>query len=229
MKVSEIEGKNDEQKELIRAILDPAIDLIVLQGALGSGKTIVATACALELCRKSRHIDNIVISRPMVPDDNEEIGFLPGTEIEKLSPYLGGFYSAAQELDNLAGRMFYYSSMIMEEPPVQINTTKKKKPIECLTTAKSLATIKGCSYSNAVLILDEAQDATLSQLKKFIGRAGRHSKVIVMGDIGQKSNDGNTGFEKLIEAASESDKDFINVLKLIKVERSRLAEFANGL
>ena len=228
MKVSGITGKNDEQKDLIEAIMSPGIELIILQGALGSGKTIVATASALELCKKSRHIDGIIISRPMVPDDNEEIGFLPGTEIEKLSPYLGGFYSSAKELDNLNNKMHYYSSMIMEEEPTD-HITSRKKAVNCITTAKSLATIKGCSFSNSVLILDEAQDATLSQLKKFIGRAGRHSKVIIMGDIGQKSYEGNSGFEKLIKQATESGKDFITVLELTKVERSRLAEFANGL
>lgn len=217
MSVAGISGKNEEQKELIRAMLDKNVDLVVLKGALGSGKTLVVTACAIELYNNRHGIANIVITRPMVPDDNEEIGFLPGTEEEKLSPYLGGFYCAAQEIDLLNGKMKDATEIIMGEAP------------KCPTIAKSLATIKGCSYSDSIMILDEAQDATLSQLKKFIGRAGRGSKVVVMGDLRQKSNTNNTGFEQLIAEAEKSGKDFIKVLELIKVERSRLAEFADKL
>lgn len=217
MSVCGISGKNEEQKELIRAVLDKNIDLIVVQGALGSGKTIVVTACALELCIGKTGFDNIVISRPMIPDEGEDIGFLPGDELEKIGPYLSGFHCAAQELDSLSSKMNYYQEMIMGESS------------DCITTAKSLATVKGASYSHSILILDEAQCATLSQLKKWIGRSSRHSKVVILGDVGQKSNEKNDGFERLIDIAENSGKDFIKVIRLTKVERSRLAEFADGI
>jgi PhoH-like ATPase len=215
MSVVGITGKNPEQKELIKVMLDKSVDLVIVQGSLGSGKTLVATACAVELHQQHRGVDNIIISRPMIPDEGEEIGFLPGTEEEKLEPYLGGFRCAAAEIDDITGHRFKVGNVMSGD-------------VQSPTIAKALATIKGCSYSNSVMILDEAQDATLSQIKKFVGRAGRGSKVFVIGDVRQKSGNA-TGFEQLISYAAMYQRDFVKYVELITCERSRLAAFADQL
>lgn len=217
MAVCGITARNEGQKKLIKSILDKNIDLTIVNGALGSGKTLVVTACAVELLNRFK-VDRIVVTRPMVPDQNEAIGHLPGTEEQKLDPYLGGFHCAALEIDELTGFRHEVQKTFNPEIP----------PFGSVIT-KSLATIKGCSYSNSIMILDEAQDATLSQLKKFIGRAGRNTKVIVMGDLKQKSNKNMVGFDLLIAEAEKGTHDFINLIKLTEVERSRLADFADKL
>lgn len=216
MSVCGISGRNTGQKQFIKAMLNKDIDLVIVQGALGSGKTLVATACAAHLVQQYKGQAKIVISRPMVPDEGEEIGFLPGTEEEKLEPYLGGFRCAAEEIDNITNFKYDVKKLMSGS-------------FESPTEAKSLATIKGCSYSDAVLILDEAQDATMSQIKKFIGRAGNGTKVVVIGDVRQKSKKSATGFEQLISKVCTNDHDFIRYVELTEVERSRLADFADKL
>ena len=218
--ITGITGKNDEQKELIAHLCNPDIDLVVINGQLGSGKTLISTAYALHAYNEL-DTRKIVISRPMVPDKEEDIGFLPGNIDEKMAPYLEGFESAIDFLDEVnQGGM---NSGVNH----QWNLLKKDNTVE----AFPLATIKGASFRNAVLILDEAQDATLSQLKKFIGRAGKGTKVIIMGDPGQITNNKiKSGLETLCDTILYgNNKDFIRFVKLNKVERSRLAQFADKL
>lgn len=213
MSICGISGRNEEQKELIATLCDKNVDLTIIEGALGSGKTLIATAFAMDLYTRNK-ADKIVISRPMVPDEDEDIGFLPGTEEEKLDPYLAGFHCAIDVIEGYKyGAKHEWSSGLLDGR------------IE----AKSLATIKGASYKHAVMMLDEAQDATLSQIKKFIGRASSHSKVIVMGDNKQKSRENHHGFLDLISKVHDNNYDFIKYVKLTKVERSKLAAFADKL
>jgi PhoH-like ATPase len=213
MALCNITAKNDKQKEVVRALCDRNIDLIIIDGALGSGKTLLATAYALDQFSRNR-IDKIVISRPMINDLDENIGFLPGTEQEKLDPYLTGFNCSVEFINS-------------------VDYGAKDTWMQGLGSGqiegKSLATIKGASYNNAILMLDEAQDATLSQIKKFIGRASSHSKVIIMGDNKQKSREKFVGFEALIDKVIYGDYDFIKYVKLNIVERSRIADFADKL
>jgi PhoH-like ATPase len=213
MALMKITAKNDEQKELIASLCDKSIELIIIDGALGSGKTLIATAYALDMFSRNK-IDKIVISRPMVCDEDEDMGFLPGTEQEKLDPYLSGFNCAVEFINRVS-----YGAKDTWNQGLQTGQIE----------GKSLATIKGASYDNAILLLDEAQDATLSQIKKFIGRASSHSKVIVMGDNRQKSKDKYVGFQELIDKALYSNHSFIKYVRLNQVERSQLAAFADKL
>ena len=219
MSVCGIVGKNPEQKEMIKTILDKDIDLIIVNGALGSGKTLLSLACALHLHERGK-VDSIIISNPGQCTKRQNKGHLPGTERDKLDPFLGGFYCAAEEIDRDNG----YGNSARE----LVAGTNDRYPV---IKAKELAYLKGSSFAFTLMILDEAQDADLSELRQFIGRASRGTKVIIMGDPKQLADERINGLTALINYVENMKKqpDFIKVVTLTQVERSRLAEFADKL
>ncbi len=156
-----IKPKTIHQKELVKAFAKN--DLVFAIGPAGTGKTYIAIALALRALRD--HVaQRIILSRPAV-EAGEKLGFLPGDYKDKLDPYLQALYDALYDM--LPARKL---EMLMEERVIQI---------------APLAYMRGRTLSNAVVILDEAQNATKGQLKMFLTRMGQGSKFIVTGDITQ--------------------------------------------
>lgn len=135
-------------------------DIIFMMGASGSGKSFLSTAFALEDI-KSKAKDSLIICRPAV-EAGEHLGFLPGGPEEKLEPYM---LPIKDGLDKLLGK----------EGPLRERFDKK-------VTVRPLAYMRGLTFTNSVCILDEAQNATLPQIKMFLTRMGKGSKMIVAGD-----------------------------------------------
>ncbi len=138
-------------------------DLLFAVGPAGSGKTYTAIALAVRAL-KERHVKRLILTRPAV-EAGEKLGFLPGDMKEKLDPYLQPLYDALNDMIPPAKLTKY-----MEEGTVQI---------------APLAYMRGRTLDNAFVILDEAQNTTLSQIKMFLTRMGRSAKFIVTGDITQ--------------------------------------------
>ena len=138
-------------------------DLLVATGPAGSGKTYMAVALAVRALR-NKEIRKIILSRPAV-ESGEQLGFLPGDLKEKLDPYLQPLYDAL--LDMMPAKKL---AEYMEENVIQI---------------APLAFMRGRTLENSFVILDEAQNATINQLKMFLTRMGNNSKFIVTGDITQ--------------------------------------------
>jgi len=138
-------------------------DLLFAVGPAGSGKTYTAIALAVRAL-KNREVRRIILTRPAV-EAGEKLGFLPGDMKEKLDPYLQPLYDALHDMIPAAKLQRY-----MEEVTVQI---------------APLAFMRGRTLDNAFVILDEAQNTTLSQLKMFLTRMGRSAKFIVTGDLTQ--------------------------------------------
>ena len=138
-------------------------DLLVATGPAGSGKTYMAVALAVHALR-NKEVKRIVLSRPAV-ESGEQLGFLPGDLKEKLDPYLQPLYDAL--LDLMPARKL---TEYMEDNTIQI---------------APLAFMRGRTLENSFVILDEAQNATINQLKMFLTRMGKKSKFIVTGDITQ--------------------------------------------
>ena len=151
---------NDEQKKAKQLILNNPIT--VLKGAAGSGKTLVATQVALDLLF-TRHIDKIIITRPTV--SKESIGFLPGDIREKMDPWLAPIYH------NLF--MLYDEAKVRKE--------MDNGNIEIVP----FAFMRGRTFLNSFVIVDEAQNVTHSQMETVIGRLGKGSKMAICGDIAQ--------------------------------------------
>jgi phosphate starvation-inducible PhoH-like protein len=151
---------NDEQKEAKALILENPV--VVLKGMAGSGKTLVAVQVALDMLFK-REVDKIVITRPTV--SKEEIGFLPGDIKEKMDPWLAPIYHNLYAL---------YSKE-------KVDKELENGNIEIVP----FAFMRGRTFLNSFVIVDEAQNVTHDQMETVIGRLGKESKMVICGDLAQ--------------------------------------------
>jgi len=206
--------RNAEQALAMSALLDPEIKLVTLQGVAGTGKTLLALACALEQRREYRQI---YVTRPVVPLSNKDIGYLPGDIQSKMDPYMQPLW------DNL--------KLIKGQFDKHDNTPKRID--EMLETEKiaiaPLAYIRGRSLSHVFFIVDEAQNLTPLEVKTIITRAGEGTKIVFTGDVRQIDTPfldaGSNGLSHLIDKA-KGDPLFAHIT-LEKGERSPLANLAN--
>ena len=156
-----IRARTINQQRLVK--LSEKCDLMFAVGPAGSGKTYTAIALAVRAL-KEKQIRRIILTRPAV-EAGEKLGFLPGDMKEKLDPYLQPLYDALNDMIPAAKLQKF-----LEEGTVQI---------------APLAYMRGRTLDNAFVILDEAQNTTLSQIKMFLTRMGRNAKFIVTGDVMQ--------------------------------------------
>ena len=167
-------------------------DLLFAVGPAGSGKTYTAIALAVRAL-KERQVRRIILTRPAV-EAGEKLGFLPGDMKEKLDPYLQPLYDALNDMIPAAKLTRY-----IEEGTVQI---------------APLAYMRGRTLDNAFVLLDEAQNTTLSQIKMFLTRMGRNAKFIVTGDVTQ------------IDLPRKSDSGLVHTMEILRrVEDIGIVEF----
>ncbi len=156
-----VRARTANQRRLVEAFVGN--DLLFAVGPAGSGKTYTAIALAVRAL-KEKQVRRVILTRPAV-EAGEKLGFLPGDMKEKLDPYLQPLYDALNDMIPAAKLSKY-----MEEGTVQI---------------APLAYMRGRTLDNAFVILDEAQNTTLPQIKMFLTRMGRNAKFIVTGDVTQ--------------------------------------------
>ncbi|MFC3122397.1 PhoH family protein [Agaribacter flavus] len=207
-----IHPKNIGQAMALHTLLDPHIDLCILTGPAGSGKTLLALAAALHMVIEHNMYDKIIVTRS-TPEIAESIGFLPGTEEEKMAPWLAAITDSLEVLhkndENTKGSMNY----IMEKANIQF---------------KSVNFMRGRSLQNAIVILDESQNLTASQLKTIITRCGEGTKLICAGNLSQIDSNYLNPLTSGLTYLVEKFKYFSGsaTVSLDGVVRSRLAEFA---
>ena len=214
--VYNVKPRNAEQAFAVDALLNPEIKLVALQGVAGTGKTLLALASALE----QRHLySQIILARPIIPLSNRDIGFLPGTAEDKISPYMQPLW------DNL--------NFIKSQFKVGEKKFKMIKEMEeaGLLSIIALAFIRGRSLSNSMFIIDEAQNLSPHEVKTIITRAGEGTKVVFTGDINQIDtpymDEQSNGLTYIIDRL-KGQPLFAHV-RLEKGERSELANLANEL
>ncbi len=211
-----IRPRNAEQVFAMHAIANPDVKLISLQGVAGTGKTLLALACALE---QKREYKQIFLSRPVVPLSNKDIGYLPGDIKSKLNPYMEPLF------DNLKFIKNQYNENDKEYKSFDLMLEKEKLLIS------PLAYIRGRSLSNIIFIVDEAQNLTPHEIKTIITRAGENTKIIFTGDIYQIDtpylDSQSNGLSYLIDKIKHHP--IYAHIKLEKGERSELANLASNL
>lgn len=211
-----IRPRNDEQKMALDACLNHKIELVALTGGAGTGKTLLALASALE---QEKEYEQIILSRPTVVLGNQDIGFLPGDQKTKMSPFLQPL------MDNLNVIKDQFRPGSREAQRIENMLTMEKLIIE------PLAYIRGRSLGKCFFIIDEAQNLTPHEIKTIITRAGEGTKMVFTGDIFQIDqpylDQWSNGLTHLSEKLS-GQKIFQHVF-LRKGERSALAELAAKL
>lgn len=200
------------QAMALNLLLDPEIHLVNLTGAAGSGKTILALAAAIEMTVPHKVYRRIIATRSTQGLD-EDIGFLPGTEEEKMEPWLGAITDNLEALhwddDNSASSIEY----VMAKVPLLF---------------KSLNYIRGRSFQQSLILIDESQNLTPHQIKTIVTRAGNGSKVICLGNLAQIDTPFLSPTSSGLTYLTERFKNFERggSLQLQGVPRSPLAAYA---
>ncbi|MCP4258257.1 MAG: PhoH family protein [Planctomycetes bacterium] len=211
------------------ALLDPAIDMVQLTGPAGSGKTLLALAAALHQSRagdsKTKY-NKILVTRNL-PDMTEAIGFLPGTEEEKMAPWLAAFADSLEVLADVDTRGHTDDKPGDHEAMMDsIKYITSKANLQY----KSANFMRGRSIQNAIVILDESQNLTPHQIRSIITRSGMGTKMIILGNVGQIDARYVTALTSGLTHAVERMKGYQGgaVVSLPGGERSPLSSFAES-
>ena len=212
-----ITAKNREQNFALNALLDPNIDFVTLLGTAGTGKTLLALAAGLTLTLENKTYQEIIMTRETVPV-GEDIGFLPGTEEEKMAPWMGAL------MDNLEllGRNAEHGEW---EQGATSNIIMNRVKI------RSLNFMRGRTFLNRFLIIDEAQNLTSKQMKTLITRAGPGTKIICIGNLSQIDTPYLTATTSGLTYVVDRFKTWPHGahITLRRGERSRLADYASEI
>ncbi|KTD66250.1 PhoH family protein [Legionella spiritensis] len=209
-----INARNREQNFALNILLDPDIDFVTLQGSAGTGKTLLTIAAGLTQVLDQNRYNEILMTRVTIPV-GEDIGFLPGTEEEKMTPWMGAL------MDNLE---VLHSSQ--EGGTFGRNATQDL--LQNKIKIRSLNFMRGRTFLNRFIIIDEAQNLTSKQIKTLVTRAGPGSKIICLGDIKQIDTPYLTERTSGLTFAVDRFKTWQHSahMTLMRGERSRLAYYA---
>jgi len=210
-----ITARNREQNFALNLLMDPEIDFVTLLGQAGTGKTLLTLAAGLMQTLDFKVYTEIIMTRVTVPV-GEDIGFLPGTEEEKMTPWMGAL---EDNLDVL---------MRTDDEAGDWGRAATADLIRNRIKVKSLNFMRGRTFINKYLIIDEAQNLTPKQMKTLITRAGPGTKVVCLGNIAQIDTpyltEGSSGLTYVVDRFKGWDHS--GHVTLMRGERSRLADHA---
>ncbi len=211
-----VAARNREQNFALNLLMDPECDFVTLTGSAGTGKTLMTLAAALSQVLDERRYTEIIVTRVTVPV-GEDIGFLPGTEEEKMSPWMGALDDNLEVLargDSSAGEWGRAATNELVRSKIKI---------------KSMNFMRGRTFLNKFLIIDEAQNLTPKQMKTLITRAGPGTKIICLGNLAQIDTPYLTEGSSGLTYAVDKFKGWPHSghVTLARGERSRLADFAS--
>jgi PhoH-like ATPase len=209
-----INARNREQNFALNMLMDPEIDFITLVGQAGTGKTLLTLAAGLTQTLEQNLYSEIIMTRVTVPV-GEDIGFLPGTEEEKMTPWMGAL------MDNLEVLTQSEHNSEWERAATQDLLSNRIK-------VRSLNFMRGRTFLNKYIIIDEAQNLTSKQMKTLVTRAGPGTKVICLGNIAQIDTpyltETNSGLTYVVDHFKGWEHS--GHITLLRGERSRLADYA---
>jgi PhoH-like ATPase len=213
-----VNARNREQNFALNLLMDAECDFITLTGTAGTGKTLLTLAAALTQVLDDRRYSEIIVTRVTVPV-GEDIGFLPGTEEEKMGPWMGALDDNLEVLargDSGAGEWGRAATNELVRSKVRI---------------KSLNFMRGRTFLNKFVIIDEAQNLTPKQMKTLITRAGPGTKIVCLGNLAQIDTPYLTEGSSGLTYAVDRFKGWPHGghVTLARGERSRLADYASDV
>ena len=210
-----IKAKNKEQNFALNLLMDPNIDFISLLGQAGTGKTLLALAAGLVQTLDKKIYSEIIMTRATV-SVGDDIGFLPGTEEEKMTPWMGALednLDVLNESDDSSGDWGRAATQDLIKSRIKV---------------KSLNFMRGRTFLNKYLIIDEAQNLTPKQMKTLVTRAGPGTKIVCCGNIAQIDTpyltEGSSGLTYVVDRFKGWNHN--GHVTLMRGERSRLADYA---
>jgi PhoH-like ATPase len=213
-----ITARNREQNFALNLLMNPEVDFVTLLGQAGTGKTLMALAAGLAQVLDDKRYNEIIVTRATVPV-GEDIGFLPGTEEEKMQPWMGAFddnLEVLQKTDDAAGEW---------------GRAATQELIRSRLKVKSMNFMRGRTFVDKYVIIDEAQNLTPKQMKTLVTRAGPGTKIICLGNIAQIDTpyltEGSSGLTYVVDRFKGWRHS--GHVTLAKGERSRLADYASEI
>ena len=210
-----ISARNREQNFALNLLMDPEVDFVSLVGTAGTGKTLLALAAGLTQTLEENRYKEIIMTRVTVPV-GEDIGFLPGTEEEKMTPWMGAL------MDNL--EVLTHSDVGGDWGRAATNDLLSNR-----IKIRSMNFMRGRTFLNKYLILDEAQNLSPKQMKTLVTRAGPGTKVICLGNVAQIDTPYITETSSGLTYVVDRFKSWAHSghIMLTRGERSRLADYAS--
>ncbi|HEX5313303.1 MAG TPA: PhoH family protein [Gammaproteobacteria bacterium] len=212
-----VAARNREQSFALNLLMNPELDFVTLIGPAGTGKTLLALAAGLAQTLDDKRYREIVMTRVTVPL-GEDIGFLPGTEEEKMTPWMGAL------MDNL-------EVLTTSEEGGTWGRGATQDLLASRIKIRSLNFMRGRTFLNRYIIIDEAQNLTAKQLRALVTRAGPGTKMIALGNIAQIDtpylSETTSGLTYVVERFQ--DWPYAGHITLQRVERSRLADYATEI
>lgn len=211
-----INARNREQAFALNLLMDPNIDFVTLLGQAGTGKTLLTLAAGLTQTMEQRRFNEIIITRATI-SVGEDIGFLPGTEEEKMAPWLGAIDDNLEVLNRGSGNGSDWGRRASEDL------------IRSRIRIKSMSFMRGRTFLNKFVIIDETQNLTPKQMKTLITRAGPGTKIVCLGNIAQIDTpyltEGSSGLTYVVDRFKGWPHS--GHITMQRGERSRLADFAS--
>ena len=210
-----IHARNREQNFALNLLMDPEVDFVTLMGTAGTGKTLLALAAGLSQTMDEKRYNEIIVTRATV-SIGEDIGYLPGTEEEKMTPWMGAL------TDNLE---------VLTQPQEggEWGRAATNDLLASRVKVRALNFMRGRTFLNRFVIIDEAQNITPKQMKALITRAGPGTKMVCLGNVEQIDTPYLTETTSGLTFAVDRFKSWEHAghITLRRGERSRLADFAS--
>ncbi len=212
-----ITARNREQNYALNLLMDTELDFVSLLGQAGTGKTLLTLAAGLQQVIEEKHYHEIIMTRITIPV-GEDIGFLPGTEEEKMEPWMGAL------MDNL-------EVLLHQEQQEKWSKEASHDYLKQWIKIRSLNFMRGRTFLNRYIIIDEAQNLTPKQMKTLITRAGPGSKIVCLGNVAQIDTPYLTETSSGLTYVVDRFKHWPHSghLTLRRGERSRLADYAASI
>lgn len=213
-----VRARNLEQSMALNLLMNPEIDFVTILGQAGTGKTLLTLAAALTQTLDARKFSEIIFTRATV-SVGEDIGFLPGTEEEKMQPWMGALEDNLEVLQN------------SERGTSDWTRNAANDLIKSRIRVKSMSFMRGRTFLNKLVIIDEAQNLSPKQMKTLITRAGPGSKIVCLGNIAQIDTpyltEGSSGLTYVVDRFK--GWKHAGHITLARGERSRLADYATDV